>query len=151
MQPSAKTDLIFEVAEAPWQNSEQRNDIKIIPVDSNQHKFSINGVPAQQAWNHIKEGRFPTIHYQGLHSSEPITVLMSTIHLSDHPPEFEQCLQELLPYSFEDIRKLTISFEVEKAELGYEEKLALQKIAAFVNADKSIRQIKISGHTDNHG
>lgn len=151
LQPSSPTELIFEVAEAPWQNSEQRNDIKIITVEQEQQQFSIDGISAQQALNHIKEGRFPTIYYQGLHSNEPITVLMSTIHLSDYLPEFEQCLRNILPYSFEDISKLTLNFETEKAELGHVEKQALQKVAAFVNADNSIRQIRISGHTDNHG
>jgi outer membrane protein OmpA-like peptidoglycan-associated protein len=150
-QPSRAKDLIFEVAKAPWQNSDQRQDLMIQSVHKGQREFTLKGVHAQQALHHIKEGRFPTIYYQSLHSEEPITVLMSTVHLSDYLPDFQQCLQNILPYSFDEIKKLTVNFDVEKAELGSEEKAALGKIAEFVNADKSIKRIEVSGHTDNHG
>jgi len=150
-QPAKAKDIIFEVAEAPWQNSEQRQDLLIKPVHKGQREFILKDVYAQQALHHLKEGRFPTIYYKSLHSEQPITVLMSTVHLNDYLPDFQQCLQNILPYTFDTIRKLTINFEVEKSDLGSQEKAALCKLADFVNADKSVKRIEVSGHTDNHG
>lgn len=150
-QPSKKGSVTFEIAEAPWQNSEQRQDLVIVPTKQSQRLFRIEGVNARQALNHINEGRFPTIFYLSQHSNQEINVLMSTVHLQDFLPQFEACLLDLLPYSFEDIKNLTVNFELEKFELGELEKNALMRVVNFVKADPSIRKIALAGHTDNHG
>ncbi len=150
-QPSKKGSVTFEVAEAPWQNSEQRQDLVIVMAQQGQRVFHIEGVNARQALNHINEGRFPTLFYLSQHSHQEINVLMSTVHLQDFLPQFEACLIDLLPYSFEDIQNLTVNFELEKSELGELEKIALMRVVKFVQADSSIRKIALAGHTDNHG
>jgi len=150
-QPSKKGTVTFEVAEAPWQNSEQRQDIVIVKSAQGQTRFQIKGVNAHQALNHINEGRFPTIFYLSQHSQQEINVLMSTVHLQDYLSDFKQCLTGLLPYSFATIQNLTVNFELEKTDLGEREKAALLRMARYVTADPSIKKIAISGHTDNHG
>ena len=150
-QPSKKDSVTFEVAEAPWQNSEQRQDLVIIKTRQGQTRFDITGVNAHQALNHINEGCFPTIFYLSQHSNQEINVLMSTVHLQDYLPQFEQCLVDILPYSFKEIQNLTVNFELEKTELGDLEKAALMKVCTFVKSDPSITKIALSGHTDNHG
>ncbi|MFT7234980.1 MAG: outer membrane protein OmpA-like peptidoglycan-associated protein [Methylophagaceae bacterium] len=150
-QPTRQGTVTFEIAQAPWQNSEQREDPVIVQTKQGQITFRIEGVNARQALSHLSEGRFPTIFYLSQHSNQEINVLMSTVHLQDYLPQFEACLVTLLPYSFEDIQNLTINFELEKAELGELEKLALMRVVKFVEADPSIRKIALAGHTDNHG
>jgi sodium-type flagellar protein MotY len=150
-QPSKQGSVTFEIAEAPWQNSEQRQDLVIVKTTQGQRTFHIEGVNARQALNHINEGRFPTIFYLSQHSNQEINVLMSTVHLQDYLPQFEACLLDLLPYSFDQIQNLTINFELEKYELGELEKAALMRVVKFVQADPSIKKIAIAGHTDNHG
>jgi len=150
-QPAKQGNVTFEIAQAPWQNSEQRQDLVIVKTQQGQRQFSITGVNARQALNHINEGRFPTIFYLSQHSNQEINVLMSTVHLQDYLPQFETCLAGILPYSFKDIQNLTVNFELEKSELGDLEKAALMKLVKFVKADSSVRKIAISGHTDSHG
>lgn len=150
-QPSKQGNVTFEIAQAPWQNSEQRQDLVIVKTRQGQMQFSINGVNARQALNHINEGRFPTIFYLSQHSNQEINVLMSTVHLQDYLPQFETCLAGILPYSFKHIQNLTVNFELEKSELGDLEKAALIKLVRFVKADTSITKVALSGHTDSHG
>ncbi len=150
-QPTLGGKVRFQITQAPWKNSEQRTSLKVINADKGQRHFAIHDVAAKQAFNQLIEGHFPSIVYQSQPSNGVINVQMSTIHLSDYLPEFQQCLQNLLPYSFEQIQKLTINFDVEKSQLGDAEKKALGKLARYVNADPDIKQIRISGHTDNHG
>lgn len=149
--PSTQSNARFEIAEAPWQNSDQRLHLVSIPTTNNQTKFELSGALAKQALNHIQEGRFPTLRYRSLNSSEDISVLLSTVHLSSSMPAFQQCLENLHPDSFEDIRKLTIYFGLEKAELSLKDQAALRRIADYVKVDSSVKRISISGHTDNHG
>ena len=76
---------------------------------------------------------------------------MSTIHLKDYLPKFEQCLAQLFSHSFEDLQYLTVNFELEKSDLGNNELAALQLIVDYLNIDDSVKKVKIVGHTDNHG
>lgn len=99
----------------------------------------------------IQEGQFPTLRYKSRNASDDIDVLLSTVHLTDAMPAFQQCLQNLHPYLYNDIRKLTVHFELEKAELNAEAQAALIKIADYVKIDPSVKSISIAGYTDNHG
>lgn len=149
--PAVQSNVSFEIAEAPWQNVEQRTIITSLPTERGQTKFMLTGLFADQAFTQIQEGRFPTLRYRSQNASEEISALMSTVHLTDSMPAFQQCIESLPPYTFDDIRKLTIYFNSEKADLTTHAKEALTKLADYVKLDVSIKRIAISGHTDNHG
>lgn len=149
--PAVQNNASFEIAEAPWQNVDQRLMMTSFPTDNGQTTFTLSGHFADQALTQIQEGRFPTLRYQSKNASEEISVLMSTIHLTDSMPAFQQCIENLPSYSFDDINKLTIYFNSEKSDLTSQAKEALTKMADYVKLDDSIKRITISGHTDNHG
>ncbi len=151
LYPSKQTNIYFEVAQAPWQNSEDRLLLTSLAAEKNQQQFTITGKVAKQAFTYIKEGMFPSIRYLSQNSIEEISVLLSTVHFRDSQLEFVNCIQQLFPYTFEQIRRLTIHFNSEQSTLTDDAKSALTKIADYVKIDDSIKQIKISGHTDNYG
>lgn len=149
--PATQSNVSFEIAEAPWQNSDERLHLISLPTAANQTQFSLTGNLAQQALTHIQEGRFPTIRYRSHNSRNEINALLSTVHLSDSMPAFQQCLQNLSPYVFEDLQKLTIYFGLEQSELSPTDQEALTTLANYVKMDNSIKRITIAGFTDNHG
>jgi outer membrane protein OmpA-like peptidoglycan-associated protein len=151
LYPSKQTDIHFEIAQAPWQNSEDRLMLVSIPVEKNQQTFTITGKLAKQAFTYIKEGMFPTIRYQSQNSIEEISVLLSTVHFRDSHVAFTQCVEQLTPYTFEQMRKLTVYFNSEESILHSDAKAALTRLADYVKIDDSIRRVTVSGHTDNHG
>ncbi len=151
LYPSKQTAVFFEIDQAPWKHDKKRLPLASIQVKKNQQIFKITGEQAKQAFTYIKEGMFPAIRYQSLNSTEEISVLLSTIHFRDSNLSFTQCVDHLFPYTFEQMRKLTVYFNSEQAELDDEAKKALKKLADYVEADKSIKHITVSGHTDNHG
>ncbi|OUR73786.1 cell envelope biogenesis protein OmpA [Methylophaga sp. 41_12_T18] len=148
---SVQTNITFEIAEAHWQNVEQRLHLISIPAQNNQTTFAIQGQTAKQAFTHIQQGRVPAIRYRSQNASEQIDVLFSTIHLADSLAAFEQCVDNLHPYTFDDISKLTITFAREKSDLTFSAKAALERIADYVKIDDKVHRIVVSGHTDNHG
>jgi outer membrane protein OmpA-like peptidoglycan-associated protein len=150
-QPSVQSNLIFEIAEAHWQNIEERLHLISIPVENGQTEFAIDGQIAQQAFTHIQEGRVPTIRYRSQHITTDISVLMSIVHLADSLAAFEECVNNLHPDTFEDIHKLTIQFAREKADLTEDAQEALKRIARYMEIDDRVKRVKVSGHTDNHG
>ncbi len=149
--PAVESTMNFEIAEAPWQNVEQRLLMASLPSLRGQTEFILSGDLANQALTQIQEGRFPTLRYHSQNIHQEISVLLSTVHLSDSMPAFQQCLENLPSYSFKDISKLTVYFSSELAELSPQAQQALTKLAAYVKMDSSVKRITISGHTDNHG
>lgn len=149
--PATQSNAHFEIAQAPWQNSEERLPLMSIPTDKNQMEFVLNGDLAKQALTHIQEGQFPTLRYTSHSASEEINVLFSTVHLTDSMPAFQQCLENLHPDTFEDIRKLTVYFGLEQAKLSDNAQASLTRIADYIKVDDSIKQVAINAYTDNHG
>jgi outer membrane protein OmpA-like peptidoglycan-associated protein len=150
-QPSVQNNVIFEIAAARWQNDDQRIHLISNPTENGQTSFSIQGPIAKQAFTHIQEGRVPTIRYRSQNITEEMTVLMSTVNLGDSLAAFQECANNIHPYSFDDIRRLTIPFAIEKSELSIGAEQALDRIAEYVKIDDKIKRIMVSGHTDNHG
>lgn len=149
--PAIQGDVNFEIAEAPWQNVEQRSLMADIPTVKGQTEFILSDPFANRALTQIQEGRFPTLRYHSLNIPDEISVLLSTVHLADSMPAFQQCLEKLPSYSYQDINKLTVYFSSELAELTPQAQQALTKLADYVKMDSSVKRITISGHTDNHG
>jgi outer membrane protein OmpA-like peptidoglycan-associated protein len=149
--PAVESTMNFEIAEAPWQNVEERLLMASLPSLRGQTEFILSGDLANKALTQIQEGRFPTLRYHSQNIHQEISVLLSTVHLSDSMPAFQQCLENLPPYSFKDISKLTVYFSSELAELSPQAQQALTKLADYVKMDRSIKSITISGHTDNLG
>jgi len=146
-----ETTANFEIAEAPWQNIEQRLPLVAVPTVSNQSEFILSGRLAKQALTQLQEGHFPTLRYNSPNTSEEISVLMSTVHLNDSLPAFQECLSNLYPDTFEDMHLLTVHFALESTNLSTASKKALTRLANYVKVDESIKHISIKGHTDNHG
>ncbi|MCX4188067.1 flagellar protein MotY [Methylophaga sp. OBS4] len=150
-QPAEQTHVQFEIAAAPWQNSEAHTSLTSISTQKGQKKFTIDGLYAQQALTHLQEGRFPVIRYRPQTSMSEISVMLSTIHLSDSLPAFQQCLSNLYPDTFNEVQYLTVYFDLEKSEIDAAAQKALTRLANYVKVDDSIQEIRVTSHTDNHG
>ncbi len=150
-QPAQDGEVSFQIAPAPWQNSDDVDILTSLPTDAGQTRFQIEGSVALEALAQLQEGRFPMIEYRSQPFSRDIQVMLSTIRLNDSLPAFQQCLQNLHPDSFEEVNKLTVYFPLGKATLDAASKEALNRLAGYVKLDDSIRRIRISSHTDNYG
>lgn len=149
--PAKRGDVNFEIAEAPWQNVEQRLLLTAIPTSKDQTEFILSAPFANQALNQIQQGRFPTLRYHSQNIPDEINVLLSTVHLADSLPAFKKCLEKLPSYGFKDINKLTVYFSSELSKLTPQTEQALTKLADYVKMDNTIKKVTISGHTDNRG
>lgn len=149
--PAQKKDVHFEMSAAPWQNTDQFDTLVTLPTTSGQREFIVDGVLAQQALSKMQDGRFPIIRYHSQSYNGETTVKLSTVKFNDSLPAFQQCLSNLYPDSFDEIKKLTVYFESEKANLDKASIKALTRVADYVKVDDSVSQIIITSHTDSFG
>jgi len=149
--PATQTNAQFDIAEALWQNSEQRLHLISTPTEKGQTVFELKGQLAKQALTHLQEGRVPALRYESLNSNNGVDVMMSTVHLAESISAFQQCIANLHPDVFEDVRKLTVHFGLEQIRLNSDAEAALRRLADYVKVDNKIKRIIVTGHTDNHG
>ncbi|SFK44003.1 flagellar protein MotY [Methylophaga sulfidovorans] len=149
--PAQKKDVHFEMSAAPWQNTDQFDTLVTLPTTSGQREFIVDGVLAQQALSKMQDGRFPIIRYHSQSYNGETTVKLSTVKFNDSLPAFQQCLSNLYPDSFDEIKKLTVYFESEKANLDKASINALTRVADYVKVDDCVSQIIITSHTDSFG
>lgn len=150
-QPSTQSLISFEIAEAPWQNSDEHQPLQSVSAEKGQKEFVITGLAAEQALTQLQNGQFPVIRYHSMTGMKEISVMLSTVHLSDSLPAFQQCLGDLYPDTFAEVQFLTIYFDLEKSELTAVAKKALDRLAGYIKIDQTIKEIYISSHTDTHG
>lgn len=149
--PARQNHVSFHVAAAPWQNSDEQLELTSKATENGQQRFILEGVLAQEALNYLQEGRFPLIKYHSQAYQEAVSVMLSTVKLNDSLPAFRQCLNSLHPDTFDQVNQLTVFFQLEQASLDASAQRALNRLANYAKLDDSIRQIRISSHTDSHG
>lgn len=150
-QPAEQNNVQFQVAAAPWQNSDEHMTLTSLPTQKGQTRFVVHGEVAMEALTQLQDGRFPFISYRSQPYHGDIKVMLSTIKLNDSLPAFQQCLSNLHPDTFSDVSKLTVYFGLEQAQLDKDARQALQRLADYAKLDDSISEIRIASHTDSHG
>lgn len=149
--PANQNNAQFEIAKALWQNSDERISLLSVPTEKGQTRFEVAGELAKQALTHLREGRIPALRYSSPNAFGELDILMSTVHLAESIDSFQQCVDSLHPDTFEDVRKLTIHFGLEKYNLNANAQAAVTRVADYVKLDDRVKRIIITGHTDNHG
>ena len=76
---------------------------------------------------------------------------LSAVNLHGALGEFLDCLAQVLPYSFDDVRSSSFNYGAGQIELGTKEKKRLDELATYLNADPTIKKVTISSHTDSAG
>lgn len=75
----------------------------------------------------------------------------STVNFRAEYDNFQQCIEKLLPYDFEEISFMSIYFKSESIELDKPATKVLNKVIHYVKAGAKISKIVISGFTDKRG
>lgn len=127
------------------------------PISTLEFKKQYNPeMPEKAAWtmlNELEKGFTPTVYYADWHSPyDKVAVGLSAIHFTDVYFQFLTCVDNLLPYSFEDIAYTVLVFVKNSDQLSKESKRRLALIGEYLRYDsQSIGEISIDAYADSHG
>lgn len=80
-----------------------------------------------------------------------VEVRVSTVNFLPLYERFVRCFDELLPASWSEIERSRLHFETAKAALSRLSRSRLELVARYIQADPTVGQIFIDGHTDAEG
>lgn len=112
-------------------------------------------VTNQSAWrmlNELERGQYPTFYFHDWYNNnQMISVGLSSINFNKSYDDFNNCIDQLLPYNFDDISYSTLRYKKDGSLLTQFSKKRLKMIGDYIKHDKSINVILISGYTDSYG
>ncbi|KLV03981.1 flagellar protein MotY [Photobacterium aquae] len=112
-------------------------------------------VGGQTSWSMLSElevGRYPTFSYQDWqHSDKRIDVALSAVAFQSAYNQFSTCINNLLPYSFDDIAFTVLHYDINSEELNKSSQKRLAQIADFVRYSDDVDLVLVATFTDSSG
>lgn len=82
-------------------------------------------------------------------ADKPLRIQMQPYQFKDSYKTYKQCVSNLIPYTFEQITRTTLYYQVDETALSSANKQALDKILRYAKADPNrIVSMIIDGHSD---
>lgn len=79
------------------------------------------------------------------------TVILSPTGFHQSYKDYVDCIAQLVPYSFDDIKQTTLRFRSGSKALSTETMQKLISIGEYANHDPDVYKVRIEGHTDSVG
>lgn len=112
-------------------------------------------VTNQNAWrmlNELEDGKYPTFYYQDWYNNDQVTTVgLSSINFMKSYDEFNNCIEQLLPYNFDDIAYSILKYNKNGVKLTSFSKKRLKMIGDYIKHDENISVILVSGYSDSYG
>jgi len=136
-----------------WKRFTLVKDLGMVPVEpKDKVLFSVSDVWVKRLMLELREGMQPTISFWDDDTGgEDVVLTVSSFNFQKHLPDFSNCLGNLLPYSFKDVRKRTVYFGYDKYKLSAAQTARLKKLVEYVKLDETVKKIDIIGFSDSVG
>jgi len=112
-------------------------------------------VTQQKAWvmlSELEEGKFPTFYYHDWYNKNQVTsVGLSAINFRESYDDFNDCIEQLLPYNFNDIAYSILKYNKDGVQLTTFSKKRLKMIGDYIKHDENISVVLVSGYSDGYG
>ena len=100
----------------------------------------------------LEKGFWPTIFYQDwLNSNDSVAVALNSSNFKPEYEAFNQCLSNLLPFSFDDIAYTVLSYKKDSEELTEYSQRRLDMIGDYLKEDLALSLVLVDAYSDSLG
>jgi outer membrane protein OmpA-like peptidoglycan-associated protein len=132
-----------------WSASEIRSVLARFETSGRQQLFKIPTRVAEQTYYELRQGYQPGFLF---YHDQPLLVSLSTVRFGEVESEFAQCVGQLYDHNFNDVNVASIHFEPDNEFASIEqEESAFVNMLDYLQIDKAISEIVVTGHTDYTG
>jgi outer membrane protein OmpA-like peptidoglycan-associated protein len=146
--------VAFQSVTANWKGVQTHSALADLKTSgASDPLLDINSSTARYAYFELQQGKQPSLFFiddeDGFNS---VSVILSTVRFRDIEAKFGECISQLHPDNFEDIKRALVHFEFDdEFPLEEEEDRALSKILEYMKVDPGVKTLSISGHADFKG
>lgn len=138
--------------EAPsWRPGATPRPLGAVQVTDNRRSVSVDTAQAMAMVQGLMSGMAPTVTSEARYLPEPVRVRVSNINFPAMFNDYRTCTASLLPVNYDQIQRSRIRFKLDSAELSNADLDRLDLVIQFVQADSTISQVYVDGHTDSSG
>lgn len=83
--------------------------------------------------------------------SDVVRVVLNAKKFVAAHKNYEQCVDQLIPYSFAQVARTLINYPEKSESLSASAKIELAKVVRYVKADTSVLGVLVDGHSDDSG
>jgi outer membrane protein OmpA-like peptidoglycan-associated protein len=135
-----------------WKHQISVVDLGEVSVHKGSTPFQLKEDLSRRMLAELQKGMFPTFSYRDwADARDQVTVSLPGINIKPVLDEFFNCLANLPIYKFADFKINLLHFEFGKHTLIAKDRKRLDAVARYLKSDPAIKQVVISGHTDNVG
>lgn len=135
-----------------WQSQKMPKVLGQIDVHKGQKPLYIRDKLSWQMLLALEGGMTPAVYYEGwVQESDWVAVALSSVNFTESYQKFNQCISELLPYDFNDIKAANVYFNYERHSLTKETKQTLDRMVEYILIENNLDKIILSGHADKKG
>jgi sodium-type flagellar protein MotY len=135
-----------------WKHHVSVVDLGEVAVHKGGTPFQLKEDLSRRLLVELQKGMFPTFSYRDwADASDQVTVSLPGINIKPVLDEFMVCLTQLPIYKFDDYKINMLHFDFGKSALLKKGRKQLDAVARYLKTDSEIKQIVISGHTDDVG
>ena len=132
-----------------WSTRETRAVLARFETSGRRNLFKIPTRVAQQTFYELREGYQPGFLF---YDDYPLMASLSNVRFGEVEAAFTRCVGQLYDFNFNDVRVSSIHFEPDNEFASIkEEETAFTRMLDYLQVDKSISEIVVSGHADNTG
>ncbi len=142
------------IKESPpaWVHDTASSRAEEVQVKKGSKPFIIS--PSQSMWmlETLQKGWVAQVeHANWERKNSSVRISISPVNFQKPFRSYQECIKQLLPYTFEEVRRHTFYLGTKQTGLGKEMREALDKIAVFLNASPKQYKVTVEAHTDNVG
>jgi len=146
-------DVAFLSESPDWKPNKTQLKMADLATRDDGVVLKVDTTTAKYAYLELHDGFHQGFHFfANKDLKDPTTVMMSTVRFRSVEPDFERCLGNLYFENFEDVRISSIHFDHDDEFPRIEEEsTALERMFDYLDVDKSISEIVVSGYADING
>lgn len=139
-----------------WKAGEQIRDLGRVKILKGRRPVQIEGDIALRMLYELEQGMEPVFSYLDWSGGKvTVKVGLSPIRFKEGLDAYLACVQELPPFTFDEVRFRTIGFPAGGTQLDHAARVWLDQVAQYLRYDaarnKEVTELHIIGHTDSKG
>ncbi len=150
-------DIRISLSKPSWARSKQTQPLARVSAQTGLTPIKLTKMTVYQILDNLDKGFLTNFDFKPANTStnkqsqSQDRIALSPTNFHGAYQDYLACVEQLVPYTFQDLKKSIIRFNSASKALSVETEQKLNHIAEFVNNDTGIYKIKIEGHTDSVG